>query len=114
MRKGFLTVRVDGELREIMRGMKLDRYKNHDIEVVVDKLAVRAKDEERLNKSVSQTLQQGGGLMMVLDADNGQTRYFSKQLMCPTPAWPTGNQHHITSRLTQLKEPARSVRGWVM
>lgn len=84
LRKGFLTVRVDGELREIIKGMKLDRYKNHDIEVVVDKLAVRAKDEERLNKSVSQTLQQGGGLMMVLRADDGQARYFSKQLMCPT------------------------------
>lgn len=84
LRKGFLTVRVDGELREIIKGMKLDRYKNHDIEVVIDKLAVRAKDEERLNKSVSQTLQQGGGLMMVLRADDGQARYFSKQLMCPT------------------------------
>ncbi len=84
LRKGFLTVRVDGELREIIKGMKLDRYKNHDIEIVVDKLAVRAKDEERLNKSVSQTLQQGGGLMMVLRADDGQARYFSKQLMCPT------------------------------
>lgn len=84
LRKGFLTVRVDGELREIIKGMKLDRYKNHDIEVVIDKLAVRAKDEERLNKSVSQTLQQGGGLMMVLRANDGQARYFSKQLMCPT------------------------------
>lgn len=83
-RKGFLTVRVDGELREVVSGMKLDRYKNHDIEVVVDKLAVQAKDGERLRKSVAQTLRQGEGLMMILDAADGKTRFYSKQLMCPT------------------------------
>lgn len=82
-RKGFLTVRVDGELREATPGMRLDRYKNHDIEVVVDKLPVKAKDAERLHKSVAQTLQQGGGVMMVLDAADNQTRFFSKQLMDP-------------------------------
>lgn len=76
-------VRVDGELREIAHGMKLDRYKNHDIEVVVDKLAVQAKDGERLRKSVSDTLQQGSGLMMILDADTQATRFYSKQLMDP-------------------------------
>lgn len=83
-RKGFLTVRVDGELREVVHGMKVDRYKNHDIEVVVDKLAVHAKDGERLRKSVQQTLQQGEGLMMILDAADNSARYYSKQLMCPT------------------------------
>lgn len=82
-KKGFLMVRVDGELREIAHGMKLDRYKNHDIEVVVDKLAVQTKDGERLRKSVSDTLQQGGGLMMILDADTQATRFYSKQLMDP-------------------------------
>lgn len=82
-KKGFLMVRVDGELREIAHGMKLDRYKNHDIEVVVDKLAVQAKDGERLRKSVSDTLQQGSGLMMLLDADTQATRFYSKQLMDP-------------------------------
>ncbi len=82
-KKGFLMVRVDGELREITHGMKLDRYKNHDIEVVVDKLAVQAKDGERLRKSVSDTLQQGSGLMMILDADTQATRFYSKQLMDP-------------------------------
>ena len=82
-RKGFLTVRTDGEIREITKGLKLDRYKNHDIEVVVDKLRVAAKDEERLKKSVAQTLAQGGGLMMVLDADTGEARYYSKLLMDP-------------------------------
>ena len=83
-RKGFLTVRVDGALREVVRDMKVDRYKNHDIEVVVDKLAVKSKDEERLRRSVTQTLQQGSGLMMILDAADNKARYYSKQLMCPT------------------------------
>ena len=82
-RKGFLTVRVDGELKEITAGMKLDRYKNHDIEVVVDKLLVQEKDGERLQKSVSQTLQQGDGLMMILDATDGSLRFYSKKLMDP-------------------------------
>lgn len=82
-RKGFLKVRVDGELCDITSGMKLDRYKNHDIEVVVDKLAVQAKDGERLTKSVAETLRQGSGLMMLLDAADGQVRFYSKQLMDP-------------------------------
>ena len=82
-RKGFLTARVDGALCEITSGMKLDRYKNHDIEVVVDKLAVKAKDGERLTKSVGETLRQGNGLMMLLDADDQQVRFYSKQLMDP-------------------------------
>ena len=82
-RKGFLTVRVDGEIREVVKDMKLDRYKNHDIEVVVDKLRVAAKDEERLKKSTQQTLSQGDGLMMVYDAESGEVRYYSKLLMDP-------------------------------
>lgn len=83
-RKGFLTVRVDGEMREVVKGMKVDRYKNHDIEVVVDKLVVREKDEERLKRSVNKSLEQDDGLMVVLDATDDTVRYFSKQLMCPT------------------------------
>lgn len=83
-RKGFLTVRVDGEMREVVKGMKVDRYKNHDIEVVVDKLLVRGKDEERLKRSVNKSLEQGEGLMVVLDATDDTARFFSKQLMCPT------------------------------
>lgn len=83
-RKGFLTVRVDGEMREVVKGMKVDRYKNHDIEVVVDKLVVREKDEERLKRSVNKSLEQGDGLMVVHDATDDTVRYFSKQLMCPT------------------------------
>ena len=82
-RKGFLQVRVDGELREIAVGMKLDRYKNHDIEVVVDKLLVQEKDGERLRKSVAQTLRTGDGLMMILNAATNEARFYSKRLMDP-------------------------------
>ena len=82
-RKGFLTVRVDGELREAVSGMKLDRYRTHDIEVVVDKLVVQAKDEKRLTHGVHKTLEQGHGLMMLFDVEADQTRYYSKRLMDP-------------------------------
>lgn len=82
-KKGFLTVRVDGELKEVVSGMKVDRYKNHDIEVVVDKLAVQAKDRERLEKSVHATMQQGQGLIQVLDNATNEARYYSKLLMDP-------------------------------
>ena len=83
-RKGYLYVRVDGEVKEIGRGMKVDRYKNHDIEVVIDKLMVQPKDDERLKKSVATAMRQGDGLVMVLDAETGEGKYFSKRLMCPT------------------------------
>ena len=82
-KKGFLTVRIDGELKEVVSGMKVDRYKNHDIEVVVDKLAVQAKDRERLEKSVHATMQQGQGLIQVLDSATNEARYYSKLLMDP-------------------------------
>ena len=82
-RKGFLTVRVDGELREAVSGMKLDRYRTHDIEVVVDKLVVQAKDEKRLAHGVHKTLEQGHDLMMLFDVAADQTRYYSKRLMDP-------------------------------
>ena len=83
-KKGYLYVRVDGEVKEIVRGMKTDRYKNHNIEVVVDKLAVQPKDDERLKNSVHNALKQGDGLIMILDKDTGQGKYFSRHLMCPT------------------------------
>ena len=82
-KKGFLTVRIDGELKEVVSGMKVDRYKNHDIEVVVDKLAVQAKNRERLEKSVRATMQQGQGLIQVLDNATNEARYYSKLLMDP-------------------------------
>lgn len=82
-KKGYLYVRVDGEIREVVHGMKLDRYKNHDIEVVVDKMVVNNRDEMRLKKSVAETMHQGKGLLMILDADTNEVRYYSKLLMCP-------------------------------
>ena len=83
-RKGYLYIRVDGNILEITRGMRVDRYKNHNIEVVIDKLVVQKKDEERLRKSVSTSMKQGDGLIMILDEKTGTTKYYSKRLMCPT------------------------------
>lgn len=82
-RKGFLQVCVDDEVVELTSGMKLDRYKNHNIEVVVDKLAVKSSDEERLRNSVRVAMQQGDGLIMILDNASGKTKYYSKRMMCP-------------------------------
>lgn len=82
-KKGYLNVRVDGKLCEVSAGMKVDRYKNHDIEVVIDRVAVSEKDEQRLKNSVSSAMRQGEGLLMILDADTEQVRHFSKTLMDP-------------------------------
>lgn len=81
-RKGFAYVRIDGSIEELKFGMRLDRYKIHDIEVVVDRFTV--KDEQRLKQSVSVAMKAGDGLLMVLDADTMQPKYFSRKLMCPT------------------------------
>ncbi len=83
-KKGFLYVRVDGELMEVVQDMKLDRYKNHSIEVVVDRLIVKETDDHRLQNSVANTLKQGDGLMMVYDVADESIRHYSRRLMCPT------------------------------
>ena len=96
-RKGYLHIRIDGEITEITRGMKVDRYKNHNIEVVIDKMSLPpySPDEdsrtERLKKSVSLAMKQGEGIIMVMDMTNasqndgtGEVKYYSKRLMCPT------------------------------
>ena len=83
-RKGYIYARIDGEMQEILPGMKLDRYRNHTIEVVIDRLRVQDKDDKRLVQSVAIALKQGEGLMLVLDMDTGEVRHYSKQLMCPT------------------------------
>jgi len=82
-KKGYLNVRVDGELREALPGMKLDRYRNHDVELVIDRLAVGEKDEARLKNSVSQAMKQGNGLLMVMDDATKEIRHYSKSLMDP-------------------------------
>ena len=82
-RKGYLHVRIDGEVRELLPGMKVDRYKNHDIEVVIDRLAVNDASD-RLKKSVSIAMKQGEGLLMIMDHETGSVKHFSRRLMCPT------------------------------
>ena len=84
-RKGYLYVRVDDTVREITEGMKVDRYKNHNIEVVIDKMAVRdGQNDDRLKKSITTAMKSGDGLIMILDNDTGEAKFFSKRLMCPT------------------------------
>ena len=83
-RKGFLHARVDGELLEVRHGMKLDRYKTHYIEIVIDKMQVSPADRDRLKSSVALAMQHGKGIMMVLDHEKKAPRFFSRQLMCPT------------------------------
>ena len=91
-RKGYLHVRIDGEVQELTPGMKVDRYKNHDIEVVIDRLAVKSplalsspsSPDDRLKKSVQIAMKQGEGLIMIMDHENGAVKHFSRRLMCPT------------------------------
>ncbi|MBP1669961.1 MAG: excinuclease subunit, partial [Bacteroidetes bacterium] len=83
-RKGFLNMRIDGELTEIKHGMKVDRYKAHFIEIVIDKLEVSAKEKNRLKNSLSLAMQHGHGTLMVMEAGGREVRYFSRQLMCPS------------------------------
>ena len=99
-RKGYLHVRIDGELQEITPNMKVDRYKNHNIEVVIDRLKVEdtpppspltthhssltTPPSDRLKKTVTLAMQQGDGLIMIIDHETGEAKYFSKRLMCPT------------------------------
>lgn len=83
-KKGYLYARIDGEIMDVTEGMKVDRYKNHDIEVVIDKLAINAKDEERLKKSLEIAMKMGDGQVMVVDKDTNELKHFSKRLMCPS------------------------------
>jgi excinuclease ABC subunit A len=82
-RKGYLNVRVDGELKEIHHGMKLDRYKMHSIEIVIDKLIISGTEDRRLRTSLRVAMKQGDGLVLLLDARTGAVRYYSRRLMCP-------------------------------
>ena len=89
-RKGYLNIRIDGEMQELVQSMKVDRYKTHDIEVVIDKLALPAafsdgqQPIDRLKRSVEIAMKQGDGLVMILDKDTGAIKHFSRRLMCPT------------------------------
>ncbi len=83
-RNGYLYARIDGEIQEVVPGMRIDRYRNHDIEVVVDRLVARGKDRDRLKKSVASAMKQGKGVTMIMEKEGKEPRYFSSQLMCPT------------------------------
>lgn len=97
-KKGYLHVRVDGELRDITHGLKLDRYKIHDIELVVDRLLVAEKDRQRLKQSLQKAMQQGNGIVMMLDVESDRFRYFSKLLMCPSTglSYDEAAPHHFS------------------
>ena len=96
-------MRVDGDVKEIVHGMKLDRYKNHDIEVVIDKTVVTEKEEKRLKQSVATAMQQGDGLLMILDAQTESVRHYSKRLMCPVTGLRIGSRLRIIFLLTLRK-----------
>lgn len=83
-KQGFVRVRVDGELMEITNGMRLDRYKNHDIEIVIDRLTVNESSEKRVEESISTALYSGDNVVMILEHETNNPRYFSSDLMCPT------------------------------
>lgn len=83
-KKGYLNVRIDGEIREILPGMRVDRYKNHSIEILVDKMAVSNKFSDQLKNSVRVGMKQGDGLIMIQDVESGEVRHYSSQLMCPS------------------------------
>ena len=83
-KKGYLNVRVDGEVKEILPGMKVDRYKNHSIEILIDKLVVSNKFADKLKASVRTAMKQGSGLIMIQDVEAGEVRHYSRSLMCPT------------------------------
>ncbi|MDT7833327.1 excinuclease ABC subunit UvrA [Flavobacteriaceae bacterium S356] len=83
-KQGFVRVRVDGEIREIEKGMRLDRYKTHDIEVVIDRVIINDNAEKRLEETIKTALYTGNNILMVIDLDANEPRYFSRELMCPT------------------------------
>ena len=83
-KQGFVKVRVDGEIKEIEKGMRLDRYKTHDIEVVIDRLIINDTSEKRLEETIKTALYTGNNILMVIDVDDENPRYFSRELMCPT------------------------------
>ncbi|GAA4270360.1 excinuclease ABC subunit UvrA [Hyunsoonleella aestuarii] len=85
-KQGFLKVRTDGEIKDIIKGMRLDRYKTHDIEIVIDRLVINdtVDNDKRLTESINTAMYHGDDVLLIIDQDTGETRYFSRSLMCPT------------------------------
>ncbi len=110
-KQGFVRVRVDGEIREIEKGMKLDRYKTHDIEVVIDRLVVNNEAEKRLEETIKTALYTGNNILMVIDVDNVKPRYFSRELMCPTTGIAYPNPEPNTFSFNSPKGACKKCNG---
>lgn len=97
-KKGYLHVRIDEKIQDVIPGLKVDRYKNHDIEIVIDRLEIEEKGRRRLKESLQKAMQQGNGIVMILENENQMVRYFSKKLMCPTSgiSYDEPDPHHFS------------------
>ncbi len=110
-KQGFIKVRVDGEIAELEKGMKLDRYKMHDIEIVIDRLKVDESMEKRLAETITTALYSGNNVMMVLDLDDEKPRYFSRELMCPTTGIAYQNPEPNTFSFNSPKGACQTCNG---
>ena len=110
-KQGFVRVRVNGEIREIEKGMKLDRYKTHDIEVVIDRLIVNESVDSRLEETIKTALYTGNNILMVIDVDDTIPRYFSRELMCPTSGIAYPNPEPNTFSFNSPKGACNSCNG---
>ena len=110
-KQGFIRVRVDGEIREIEKGMRLDRYKTHDIEVVIDRLVINDVSEKRLEETIKTALYSGNNIMMIIDYDDDKPRYFSRELMCPTTGIAYPNPEPNTFSFNSPKGACSSCNG---
>ena len=97
-KKGYLHVRIDEKIQDVIPGLKVNRYKNHDIEIVIDRLEIEEKGRRRLKESLQKAMQQGNGIVMILENENQMVRYFSKKLMCPTSgiSYDDPDPHHFS------------------
>ena len=110
-KQGFVKVRVDGEIKELQKGMRLDRYKTHDIEVVIDRLIVNEASEKRLEETIKTALYTGNNILMVIDVDDEKPRYFSRELMCPTSGIAYPNPEPNTFSFNSPKGACTSCNG---
>ncbi|OIQ38580.1 MAG: excinuclease ABC subunit A [Bacteroidetes bacterium MedPE-SWsnd-G1] len=110
-KQGFVKVRVDGEIVDIEKGMRLDRYKNHDIEIVIDRLQINESIEKRLSESIVTALYSGNNVMMVLEHDAEKPRYFSRELMCPTTGIAYQNPEPNTFSFNSPKGACQTCNG---
>ncbi len=110
-KQGFVKVRVDGEIKDIEKGMRLDRYKIHDIEIVIDRIKVDSTIEKRLKESITTALYSGNNILMVLDTENEKPRYFSRELMCPTTGIAYPNPEPNTFSFNSPKGACQTCNG---